>query len=69
MEIFVTPNGKEIKIVNSPGSGHYKIMFATGGELPQELEGLFTSVHSAEKAVIRYINLQQAKAKLRTKEA
>jgi len=55
MDTFMTPNGKEIKIVNAPGTGHYQIQFTQGGELPQELTGLYTSSAVAQVAVRNYL--------------
>lgn len=51
----MTPNGKEIKIVNAPGTGHYQIQFTKGGELPHELTGFFTSSAVAQVAVQTYL--------------
>ena len=51
----MTPNGKEIKIINAPGTGHYKIQFTQGGELPQELTGFYTSSAVAQVAVRNYL--------------
>lgn len=51
----MTPNGKEIKIINAPGTGHYKIQFTQGGELPNELSGLYTSSAVAQIAVRNYL--------------
>lgn len=55
MDTFMTPNGKEIKIVNAPGTGHYKVQFTKGGELPHELTGFFTSSAIAQVAVQTYL--------------
>jgi hypothetical protein len=55
MDTFMTPNGKEIKIVNAPGTGHYKIQFTQGGELPHELTGFYTSSAVAQVAVRNYL--------------
>jgi hypothetical protein len=68
MSNFVTPNGKEISIVNQKGTGHYKIQFNSGGELPENLSGLYTSVSTATIAVVQYISTLEAKAKKTTKE-
>lgn len=67
MTQFITPNGKEIQVVNKPGTGHYKIQFTTGGEVPEYLSGLYTKVSTAEIAIIQYIELLKAKSK-KTKE-
>ena len=55
MDTFTTPNGKEIKIINAPGTGHYKIQFTQGGEIPADLDGLFTSSAVAQVAVRNYL--------------
>lgn len=67
MTNFVTPNGKEIVVVNQPGTGHYKIQFTSGGELPESLSGLYTTVSTANLDIIKYIEIQKSKAK-KTKE-
>jgi hypothetical protein len=53
---MITTNGKEIDIVVAPNSQHYKVQFKTGGELPVELSGLFTSYKNALIAVAVYLN-------------
>lgn len=50
-----TEAGKEIDIVVDNKTAHYKIQFKTGGELPQELTGLFTSTYKAIEAINRYL--------------
>lgn len=67
MTVLVTPNGKEVQVVNKPGTGHYKIQFASGGEVPEHLSGLYTTVAAAEIAIIHYIKTLEAKSK-KTKE-
>ena len=70
MDTFMTPNGKEIKIINAPGSGHYKIQFTQGGELPAELTGLYTSSAIAQVAVRNYLlnNKKRFEKKAENKE-
>lgn len=70
MDTFMTPNGKEISIVNAPGTGHYKIQFTQGGELPNELTGLFTSSAVAQVAVQSYLlnNKDRFEKKVEKKE-
>jgi hypothetical protein len=58
---LITANGKELSIVNAPGTGHYKIQFKTGGELPEILSGLFTSYREAEKLAVQYTELSKEK--------
>jgi len=53
--IFTTPNGKEISTFIDPATAHVRIKFNTGGELPVELSGLFTSVRVAEQTIKGYI--------------
>ena len=65
---LTTANGKEIDIVNAPGTGHYKIQFKTGGELPETLSGLYTSIHAARVAAISYVENTQSKKKFEAKE-
>ena len=55
MKTYTTQNGKEINIVRDQGSPHLKIQFASGGELPQELSGIFTSEPFAENAIKEHI--------------
>lgn len=62
MKTFETPAGKEIQIPRTP-QGSYKIQFATGGELPENLTGLFTSEKAAEVAVRVYLDTWEPKRK------
>jgi hypothetical protein len=55
MKTFETPNGKEIGLVRCPKTAHLKIQFNSGGELPEELTGLFTSENFAYKAIDAYL--------------
>ena len=50
-----TPNGKELAIVRCPKTAHLNIQFTTGGELPQELSGIYTSEAFAKKAITSYL--------------
>jgi len=61
--MHVTPNGKEVVVVNKPGTGHYKVQFTSGGELPEELSGLYTTTHAANIAIVSYIERQKQKPK------
>ena len=69
MSNLVTANGKEIAIVNAPGTGHYKIQFTTGGELPQVLTGLYTSAFEADKAARNYVEQSKQVKPKTSKEA
>ena len=50
-----THNGKEIQIVRDFKTAHIKIQFGSGGELPQELSGFYTSEAFASKAIVGYL--------------
>jgi hypothetical protein len=55
MKTYTTPNGKEIQIVRDPKTAHIKIQFGSGGELPQELTGFYTSEAFASRAIVGYL--------------
>jgi hypothetical protein len=55
MKTYTTPNGKEIQIVRDPKTAHIKIQFGSGGELPQELSGFYTSEAFASRAIVGYL--------------
>lgn len=54
---YVTENGKELKAVLTP-RGEVKIHFTSGGELPQDLSGIYTSMALANKAIEKYLLLR-----------
>jgi len=56
---FHTKNGKSIKIYNVKGTGLFCIAFASGGELPKELSGMYTSPSKAKAKIERYIETQK----------
>jgi hypothetical protein len=69
MKTFTTPNGKEIQIFRDRVSAQYKIQFSSGGELPEELTGIFTNELFAETAINKYLEKQETKkVKAETKE-
>ena len=69
MKTFTTPNGKEIQIFRDKASAQYKIQFSSGGELPEELTGIFTNELFAETAINKYLEKQETKkVKAETKE-
>ena len=69
MKTFTTPNGKEIQIQRDPKSAQYFIQFGSGGELPEELDGIFTNQLFAETAINKYLEKQETKkVKSETKE-
>ena len=61
VETYTTPNGKDIEIYIPDGTGHYKVQFKAGGQLPAELTGSFTSVAIAKVAVDSYLIVNQDK--------
>lgn len=67
---FVTENGKELKIFQIKNSALYKVAFATGGELPPELDQMFTNPLIASKAIEKYLEKRKtSKAKVNGKTA
>tara|TARA_B100001250_G_C19542142_1_gene675229 strand:+ start:452 stop:670 length:219 start_codon:yes stop_codon:yes gene_type:complete len=71
MKTYTTKGGKEINVIRDQGSPHLKIQFATGGQLPEELSGIFTSEVFAESAVESYLANQKnisEKKETKTKE-
>lgn len=69
MKTFQTPNGKEVQIYRDTVSAQYKIQFGSGGELPEELTGIFTNELFAETAINKYLEKQETKkAKQEAKE-
>ena len=59
MKTYTTKGGKEINVVRDQGSPHLKIQFATGGKIPEELSGIFTSEPFAEEAIKSYLGKQE----------
>lgn len=57
----VTPNGKEINIVRDAKTAHLKIQFSTGGEIPEMLDGFYTSHTQAQKAINKYLESKKDK--------
>lgn len=55
MTTYTTAYGKDITAFIDPKTAHVRIKFIQGGELPECLSGLFTSVRAAEKAILGYI--------------
>lgn len=56
MKSFITHGGKEIQLFICPKTAHIRIKFIPGGELPEELTGLYTSEHFAELDINRYLD-------------
>jgi hypothetical protein len=60
---FTTENNKDIDTFIDPKTALVRIKFCQGGELPASLDGLFTSVHAADQAIISYIAASKPKTK------
>lgn len=52
---LVTPNGKKIGIYHVKNSSLYKAAFESGGELPPELDQMFTDTDRAYKKAQSYV--------------
>lgn len=52
---LVTPNGKKIGIYHVKNSSLYKAAFESGGELPPELNQMFTDTERAYKKAQSYV--------------
>lgn len=61
MPKYLTPNGKEIESYRCSQSAQWKIKFTSGGELPEELTGIFTTDKFAEIAINKYLEKQETK--------
>lgn len=53
--VATTPEGKKIQIVKDPVHAGYTIEFASGGQLPAQLQGKWTSYDRAKEAVRVYL--------------
>ena len=51
----VTEKGKEIYLVRRPNCSVRMIAFGSGGQLPKQLEGGFSSVNAARQVVDSYL--------------
>jgi hypothetical protein len=47
---------KELQTFIQPGTAHYILKYEGGGELPEELSGVYTSLSLVDEAVLRYIS-------------
>ena len=55
MKSFITPAGKEIQTKRCEKTQLLRIEFATGGELPTDLSGYYTSEKEVERVIIIYL--------------
>lgn len=56
MEKLMTPGGKQLQIHHVKNTSLYSVSFTSGGELPKELRGRFTSGSKAIAAAKAYLN-------------
>ncbi|MFA5142503.1 MAG: hypothetical protein WC471_06060 [Candidatus Woesearchaeota archaeon] len=69
MKTYETVAGKVIQLKICPKTAHIKAEFASGGELPECLTGLFTTEREAEIAILKYIDIKDTQEKKKsTKE-
>lgn len=47
---------KELQAFIQPGTSHYILKYEGGGELPEELSGVYTNISLVDEAVLRYIS-------------
>jgi hypothetical protein len=66
IKTYETKGGKELQMVLSP-TASLLFQFGSGGELPQELQGIFTSEHVAHQHALAYLNKPEQVSK-KTKE-
>lgn len=57
-----TPGGKNVQVMKKRDGAGYEIAFNPGGELPRDLQGVWTTYDRAEKQVRLWLNEQYAKA-------
>ena len=60
---YKTKGVKELQTFIQPGTSHYKIQWSDGGQLPDELAGMYTSISLVDTAVLTYINTQKEEKK------
>lgn len=60
-----TPNGKDIQYRVLP-TGLYQVEFSTGGQLPANLVGMFTSVEKLMSEVELYLAKRKSNARSKT---
>ena len=53
---YKTYGKMELQAVNKPNSGHYIFQWSEGGEVPQEISGVYTSLVFMDVAVASYLS-------------
>ena len=66
-ELGITPNGKVLNYVKKENASIRFICFADGGQLPDVLQGGYSSVHAARSAVASYLKSLEPKPKTKKK--
>ena len=62
---YKTKGIKEIQTFIKPGTSHYVLQWSDGGQLPDILTGMYTSLNTVDTAVFKYINEQKEEAKVK----
>jgi hypothetical protein len=65
MKSFTTNGQKEIQITTCPRTAQIRLKFSNGGELPQDLSGIYTSERQAEHAVNLYLERTKERKKVK----
>ena len=52
---FETEAGKRIEMFIEPRTAQIRLKFVPGGQMPEELTGIYTSEGAAEKDIIKYL--------------
>jgi len=69
IKTYETEGGKELQLFICPTTAHLKFQFGSGGELPNSLDGHFTSERIADVAARSYLlTAQQKKQAKKVKE-
>lgn len=56
MQSFETGTGKTVQLIIDQKTAHIRLQFKEGGQLPDELVGLYTSERDATKDVLLYLD-------------
>jgi len=66
---YKTKGAKELEALIHPGTAHYILQWSGGGEVPQELSGMYTSLNLVDTAVLTYLSsLKETKIEQTAKE-
>lgn len=60
----ILPSGKQIAIFKVANTALYRVAFTDGGEVPEELSGMWTDPYKAQLAIKAYITKREAEAKV-----